>query len=66
MTPDEGRAALEAAASIANEVGVQSKARTEEGYPSERIVEVAEEEWGHFPWANTRGSKNVDSGRPME
>lgn len=56
---EEGRAVLEEAEKVADEAGVPLKTRLEEGYPSERIVEVARVEDADLIVVGCRGRSKL-------
>ncbi len=56
---EEGQAVLKAAEQVAEGIGVPAKLRLEEGYPSERIVEIAEEESADLIVVGSRGRSKL-------
>jgi len=56
---EEGQVALKAAEATADEVGVPLKSRLEEGYPSEKIVEIAEAEDADLIVMGSRGRSKL-------
>jgi nucleotide-binding universal stress UspA family protein len=56
---EEGQAVLEEAEKVADEIDVPLKTRLEEGYPSERIVEVARAEEADLIVVGCRGRSKL-------
>jgi len=56
---EEGQAALKVAEAVADELRVPLKSRLEEGYPSERIVEVAQAEEADLIVVGCRGRSRL-------